>query len=232
MLALKGNRFSVFLLSMIAIILAGCATPQQQVKFSQQSLGGPSENIAVLQSNLPTVSVTFPGADCLLCIGAAMATHSQFRDHTKTLTSSDLQPLQDAVVARLRAKGLKAAKIATPIEVRKLNSVKEAREGHARQDFSQFAKEGYTTVVVIDIKQVGFRRKYASYIPTEPMKAGVTAEVYMVQLSDNKLLWFDNFDLSKGLVGEWDAPPKFPEITNAYFSLIEEFKDSVIEALK
>ncbi len=218
---------------LILALLGGCATaPQNKIDFSSQELAGANQKIGVIRSKIPEVAAEFPGADCLLCIAAALANHSSFRDHVKSLSSSDLAVLHDAVVSRLRAKGLEVVKLSDEIDVRKLDSVKEVRDGFAKNNFSSFQARGLTSLVVVDFKTVGFRRSHQNYFPSEPMKARVVAEVYMVRLADGKLLWFERYDLLKGTSGEWDNKPKFPEITNAFYSLVEEFKDQVIESIK
>jgi hypothetical protein len=62
------------------------------------------------------------------------------------------------------------------------------------------------------------------------MKAQVIAEGFLVNTIDGKYVWYQDYKLSKGVAGEWDIEPNFPQLTNAYFSLIEEFKDSFLGA--
>jgi hypothetical protein len=64
------------------------------------------------------------------------------------------------------------------------------------------------------------------------MKAILQGETYMVRIEDGKLLWFQPHNLSKGVVGEWDQAPKFPALTNSYYSLLEEYKDIVLGAFR
>ena len=217
----------------VAIGLASCATPPQTpISFSQQSLSGPKEQIGVVSTKIPSVSVDFPGADCLLCIGVAMAAHSTFREHASTLNAADLENLQDELVAKLKARGYRVARITEAVDVRSLDSVSDKKDGFAKYNFAKYKKDGYTALVVTEYKSVGFRRGYQSYIPTEPMKASLQGETYMVRIEDGKLLWFQPHNLSKGVVGEWDQPPKFPGLTNSYYSLLEEYKDIVLGSFK
>jgi len=228
---IKATRFLSILLG--GLILASCATPPQPpITFSQQSLSGAKEQIGVLSTKVPDVSVEFPGADCLLCIGVAMAAHSSFRDHAATLKATELNMMQDELVSRLKARGYRVAKINEPVEIRSLEAVSEKKDGFAARNFSKYKKDGFTALVVTEYKSVGFKRGYQSYIPTEPMKASIQAETYMVRLEDGKLVWYQPHNLSKGVVGEWDQPSKFPALTSSYYSLIEEFKDLVLGSFK
>lgn len=210
-------------------LLSGCATKQAAIHFSQESLAGKNEVIGVVASAVPEASVVFPGADCLACLLAAYAVNSEMRTHAKSVTTTELANLQDSMVNKLKSKGYKVVRINDPIVLNKLPSNSSQKEGYAKYDFSRYGKENITSLVVLNYKTVGFRRNYQAYIPVEPMKASATGEVYMVRLGDNKLLWHKDFDVIKGVTGKWDNPPKFPELTNSYYAMIEELKDSITD---
>lgn len=219
----------IVLTAVLLAFLSGCSTfVQKPVSFSPSSIQSGKVVIGVVQTKLPEFSVAFPGADCLLCIGLAMATHGKLRDHSKTLNTNDIQPLQDDLVKKLVAKGYSVKKIDQNIDFSKLKKNSDEKEGFSNYDFSNYAKEGINMLLVINLKEIGFKRGYQNYIPTEPMKAQVVAEGFLVNTSDGKYTWYQDYKLSKGVTGEWDVEPKFPQLTNAYYSLIEEFKDSFI----
>lgn len=210
-------------------LLSGCATKQAAINFSQESLAGKNEVIGVAASAVPGISVDFPGADCLLCLAAAYAANSDMRTHAKSVTTTELASLQDSMVNKLKSKGYKVVKIDDPIVLHKLPSNSSRKEGYAKYNFTGYSKQNITSLVVLNYKTVGFRRNYQAYFPVGPMKAAATGEAYMVSLVDNKLLWHKDFDVIKGVTGDWNNPPKFPELTNSYYAMIEELKDSIID---
>lgn len=217
------------LLVIVTLFFSGCSSVvQKSVIFNNNDITTGSKVVGIIGIKNPEVSVAFPGADCLLCIGVAMASHGVLRDHAKTLNSSELTLLQNDLVKKLNAKGYTVKVLDKSFDISKVEKNNEVKEGYSKYNFSSFAKEGVNSILVLNIKEVGFKRAYQSYVPTEPMKAQIVADGYMVNVSDNKLLWFKEYKLSKGVVGEWNVEPKFPLLTNSFYSLIEEFKDTVI----
>jgi len=218
------------IMGVFAILLVGCATPQKPLPFSQTSVPTGNGMIGVIQTKIPDFSVNFPGADCLLCIGLAKAAHYNLISYSESLKTDELISFQDDVVKKLNAKGFKAKKLSEQLEFKTLNSIprSDRKEDYSEWDFKSFAKDNIQVLLVINYKQIGFRRGYQSYFPTEVPKANIIVEGYMVNLADNKLIWYKEFSMLKGTVGDWDVSPKYPELTNQYFSLIEDFKDSFL----
>ena len=53
----------------------------------------------------------------------------------------------------------------------------------------------------------------------------------MVNLKTNAYEWYSPIDINKA-AAMWDQPPKFPDLTNAYFQAIELGKDAVLKPLQ
>jgi len=83
--------------------------------------------------------------------------------------------------------------------------------------------------LVIDITALGFTRTYSAYIPTSDPKSLLRGAGYMVNLSNNTYEWYLPVVVSKGADRNWDEPPKFPALTNAYFQGLELGKDRFLE---
>jgi hypothetical protein len=216
-----------------SVLITGCGSiAQKPVSFENNALPSGKNTIGVLQTKIPEVSVEFPGAACLLCIGIANATHGVFKDHAKTLNTKDLEPLQSDLINKLNTKGFKVKELSANFELSKLEKNANQKEGYSKYNVASLAKEGINAVLVLEVKEIGFKRSYQNYIPTEPMKAQIVANGFLVNIADNKLLWHKEYVLSKGVQGEWNIEPKFPELTSSYYSLIEEFKDSVLSEFK
>lgn len=224
-------KFAAILVS--SVFITGCGSiTQKPVSFDTNSLPTGANIIGVLQTKTPDLSVEFPGASCLLCIGIANATHGVFKDHVKTLNTSDLEPLQSDLISKLNSKGYKVKVLSSNFELSKLEKNSSTKEGYSKYNFANLAKEGVNAVLVLEVKEIGFKRAYQNYIATEPMKAQIVANGFLVNIADSKLLWHKEYMLSRGVRGEWNVQPKFPELTNAYYSLIEEYKDSVLSEFK
>jgi hypothetical protein len=82
--------------------------------------------------------------------------------------------------------------------------------------------------LVISITSLGFLRTYSAYIPTSPPKGLLEGVGYMVNLKTNNYEWYERVTIIKSADGNWDEPPQFPGLTNAYFQTLELGKDSFL----
>lgn len=220
-----------FSLIALCIFVSGCAsTPQQPVQLSQDALSAKSSRIGVAMKTLPKVDTYFPGANCLMCLGAASIANSALTKHTQTLPYEDLPKLKDEVATLLGRKGIEVTVIPETIDIDSLSSHDTKAPNIARKDFSPF-KQKYKVdkLVVIDIDILGMERTYSSYFPTNAPTAVLKGTGYLVNLSNNAYEWYMPISITRGADGNWDEPPKFPGLTNAYFTVLEEGKDSFLK---
>jgi len=209
----------------VAASLAACQTvPQGPVALAHDKLGAQSGRIGVAMSE-PKVDLYLPGAGCLLCMAAATMANSSLNTYSHTLKDDELVQVKGEIVELLRKKGVDASVVDGPLAINDLPSLKGGPNTSPR-DFSSFAKR-YDHLVVIDVRQLGFVRNYAAYVPTSDAKATVSGAAYMVDLKTNALEWYDNLAVLKAADGAWDEAPKFPGLTNAYFQAIELGKDQI-----
>lgn len=222
------NRISM-LLAVFAIALGGCVTaPQLPVQISKDSLASKTTKVGVAMTPLPKVDTQFPGAGCLLCIAAASVANQSLTNHIQTLSYEDLPELKNEMAKLLRNTGVETKVIDEPLTLDKLPSFSSKEPNFARQDYSSLkAKYDVDKLLVINITALGAWRQYANYFPTEDPKAVFSGTGYMVNLSNNALEWYLPVDVRKGSDQNWDEPPKFPGLTNAYFIAIETGKDAL-----
>lgn len=83
--------------------------------------------------------------------------------------------------------------------------------------------------MVFNITTLGISRTYADYFPTSDPKALLQGSGYLVNLSNNTYEWYLPVNVTKSTDGNWDEPPKFPGLTNAYFQALEIGKDSFLK---
>lgn len=217
-------------LGLVVLALTGCATaPQRSVAWQPTIVGG-EEKVGVVMTALPEVGTTLPGASCLLCLAAASVANSSLSSHSKTLPVEDLPKLKDRVAEGLRKKGAKVVVIDETLDVAKLPKAKQKGVDLAPRDYTSLrGKYGVDQLVVISINQLGFERPYAAYIPTSEPKAAITGSGYMVNLTTNAYAWYQPVNVRISAEGNWDEPPNFPGLDNAYFQAIETAKDTLLQ---
>lgn len=218
----------------VVIFLGGCASPPQQslVPLNQDILGSKASRIGVAMTKLPKVDTDLPGASCLLCMAVASAANSALTAHANSLPTEDLAKLKSEIAALLRSKGADVMVIEEEINVSVLPDSKIKGENFAKKDFSSM-KQKYLIdkLLVIDITALGFIRTYSSYVPTSDPKGMLRGAGYIVDLNKNAYDWYLPINITKSTDDNWDEPPKFPGLTNAFFQTVEIAKDGFLNSL-
>lgn len=221
-------------LAAIAVGLGGCATrPPSPVSLAEDSLNSQTGRLGVAMTALPKVDTEFPGAACLLCLAAAATANSSLTAHANTLPYEDLPKLKNEVADLIRSKKkANVTVIPEDLKVGELADYGTVGPNIARKDFSPL-KQKYKIdkLLVIDITALGFTRPYSAYIPTSDPKALLRGAGYIVNLNNNTYEWYMPVIITKSADKNWDEPPKFPGLTNAYFQALELGKDRFFEPL-
>lgn len=223
------KQFSIALIA-VSFVLGGCAAPPQQpIALSSASLPAEGAKVGVAMSPIPNPDTYFPGANCLLCMGAASVANSSLTNHTHTLPTDDLAKMKGELADLLRKKGQKVTVIDDAIKVDDLPKF-EGGPNKARRDFSSLrAKYGIDKLVMVNITQVGMTRNYSSFVPTGAPQGTVEGVAYLLNLNDNSYEWFAPLHQVTSAAGEWDEAPQFPGLSNAYFQAVEGTRDAVLQ---
>lgn len=212
------------------MLLYGCVgTPQLPVALDKISLNDSKNKVGVVLQTLPSPTLYLPGADCLLCYAVAKVANSSLGTHAKTLIPAEFSLVKSELIKKLRMKGVDVVAIEADIDFKALPKLTSDVPNTAKYDFANLKSQyGITQLLVIDINAIGFERPYASYIPTGDPNAIIRGTAYMVDLTNNAYKWYKPISLIKSAEGDWKEPPTYPGLTNAYFSLIEEGRESIL----
>jgi len=226
------NIYLLLLLIIIASFLSGCATtkPQPPISYDETKIDPRVTKIGIVSATIPSPNTSFPGAACLLCIAAAELTNKKLTDHVKTLPTEELNEIVEMIHDRIQKRGLNTLRINKIIDHNEFPAVKVRQENFAKRDYSRLKTEyAIDKLLIISIPTVTVLRNYSGYFPTSPPKVVIKGEGAIINLSDGSLEWFLPIDITRGVIGEWDEPPSFPGLTNAYFEAIEVTKDTFIK---
>lgn len=223
--------FRASLWAVVAIVLGGCAsTRQQSVQLDQSTLISRESRLGVAMTALPKVDTHLRGAGCLLCMAVASGANSTLTTYTQTLPYEELPKLKNDMADLIRKKGTIATVIAEDLKIDALGDFGGKGPNIAKKDFSTLKKKyNIDKLLVIDITAVGMLRTYSSYIPTSDPKGVLEGTGYIVNLSSNTYEWYLPVNVVKSTDNNWDEPPKFPGLTNAYFQALEIGKDSFLK---
>jgi hypothetical protein len=213
------------------VAMTGCAVaPQTPIQLTPSTLQSKAR-IGVVMTALPQVEMNMPGAACLLCMAAASVANSSLSTHTKTLPYEDLPKLKNQLAQALGQKTKEVTVIDAPLDLSKLPDAPTKGPNLASKDFSSLQKiYGVDKLLVIEIKALGMERSYAGYIPNGAPLSLLDGAGYIVNLSNNTYEWYKPVRVTRAADGgNWDEPPKFPGLTNAYFQVLEMGKDEFLK---
>ena len=214
----------------VSTLLAGCITPPQEpIALTPKSVAPPAK-IGVAMAQMPKADTQILGASCLLCYAAASAGLSSLTSHTQTLSLEGIPKLKEDVAALIRKKGGDATVIADDINIEALTDISTEAPNVARKDFASLAKKyPVDKILILEVNAIGMTRSYSSYFPTGDPKAMLQGKGYLVNLKNNTYEWYLPVYVLKGTEGNWDEPPKFPGLTNAYYQVLEISKDNFLQ---
>lgn len=180
-------------------------------------------------AELPKPDTAFPGANCLLCLGVANGMHSSLSKEVQTFSTAELKPLPHDVVALLKKRGLDAVLIDEPLKIDALPDLNAGDTvNKSRKNFTSLkAKYNIDRLVVIHFTALGVWRSYSAYVPTDPPKAVVVGSASLIDLATHSLEWYQPVTISRAADEDWDEPPKFPGLTNAYYQVLESGMDVI-----
>lgn len=224
---------SIVVVAAMAALLGGCATPpQRSIELSTNYFSSEKTKagkVGVVMAELPKPDTAFPGAGCLLCIAVANGTHSALNSEVQTFSTAELKPLPSDMVALLKKQGLDAILIDEPLKIGDLpNLGASPPQDKSRKNFSSLkAKYGIDRLLVIQFTALGVWRSYSAYVPTDLPKAVVVGNASMVDLATHSLEWYLPVSISRAAEGNWDEPPKYPGLANAYYQVLETSMDAI-----
>jgi hypothetical protein len=224
-------KFHAGLVLAVVMLAGGCVTaPQQPISLSQDAIGAKTGRLGVAMTPLPKQDTQVPGASCLLCLAAASMANSGLTAHARTLPYEDLPKLKSDFADLLRKKNAEVTVIEEALDVAALPDFQVSGPNVARKDFSSLQqKYKVDKLLVIDITAIGFIRTYSSYIPTSDPKSLLQGTGFIVNLKNNVYEWYQPVFVTKSADKNWDEPPSFPGLTNAYFQAIELGRDSFLQ---
>jgi len=209
------------------LTLTGCAHVQPPVALDHQFWDNKEQTIGVAITAVPQPVLALTGNQGLLDLAINTSVNSTLRGNVEKWQVNDLNTLPDAIVARLKAKGYKAKRINEPVN---LTAYKEAsfREGYNPRDLSSLkATYGVDRLLLINVLATGATRSYYSFVPTSAPMAQVGGQGMVVDLTDNKLLWFKPFVVVQAAQGEWDEP-NYANLTNAFYQAMDTSRQQMI----
>lgn len=218
-----------FVVLAVSVLGACVAAPQLPVALNNQVLESEQNRVGVIMSRLPDLDVQLPGAACLLCLALAESMNASLSSHVNSLNAQEFTVVKSDLVKRLKAKGVNVVPIEEPFDASDFPKYSSDLPNTAKQDFSALKNEyNISHLLVVDVTFLGMWRSYANYVPTSDPVAYLKASIYLVNLENNSYEWFLPLELKQSAQGDWDEPPNFPGLTNAYYQVLAEGREEIV----
>ncbi|GFM52845.1 hypothetical protein PSCICL_50350 [Pseudomonas cichorii] len=209
------------------LTLTGCAHNQPPVPLTQEFWDAKEPTIGVAITVVPEPVMVLTGNQGLLDLAINTSVNSKLSGNVEKWQVKDLNTLPDAIVAKLQAKGYKAKRIDAPVDLKTYKEL-SFREGYAIRDLTPIkAAHGVDRLLLVNILGTGATRSYYSIVPTSVPMAQVGGQGMIVDLTDNKLLWFKPFAAVQAAQGEWDEPT-YTNLTNAFYQAMDTSRQQMI----
>ncbi|WP_207262358.1 hypothetical protein [Pseudomonas sp. GW101-3H06] len=209
------------------LTLTGCAHVQPPVPLDKQFWDAREPTIGVAITVVPPPVLALTGNQGLLDYAINKGVNSKLSDNVEQWQVRDLTTLPDVIVAKLQAKGYKVKRIDEPVDL-KVYKETSFREGYMTRDLTPVkATHGVDRLLLVNVYATGATRSYYGFVPTSVPMAQVGGQGMVVDLADNKLLWFKPFVVTQAAQGEWDEPT-YTNLSNAFYQAVDNSRQQMI----
>lgn len=217
--------FSLILVSVF--LLSGCSNlPTQENVQIDPELWKSKQKIGIYVSPTPKITTGFPGAGCLLCYGVASLAHTALTKQVETFQAKQLADTKENLIALIKAKGAEVVIINALVS--KMPKAKVQPNPNIKKDYSIYKTQyDVDQLLVVSFSTVGVLRNYSGYVPVDTPKVVISGQYYMIDTKANNYSLFNPLNITKAAEGEWDKPPTFPGITNAFYQAEEAASDQL-----
>jgi len=214
------------------MVVAACASPKRlPVALSPKAVDATAGRIGLMLVLPEKPDTYFPGASCLLCLATANLMHSSLNAYTATLSKAEVLEIKTSLMDVLKDKKLEVIELPDASNLEAFSNLNEPQK--SPRDFSALkSRFQIERLMIVHIEQLGFERNFKAYVPQGLPSATVQGQSYIVNLSSNALEWFLPFSVKKVTNKNWDEPPSFPGLTNAYFQAIEAARKTIVTPLQ
>ena len=204
-------------------VLSGCGTVYKPIQLDASFWQDRQPVIGVAAEALPETGMVMLGQQGLLDVAINKGNAAPIIDQMKKLDVKRAAAISDNLAKGLSGRGFKVNNLST-IDVKAFPELKPAAnaEQYAPRDFSSLKSKGIDRLLLVSVVNVGTARNYYGFIPTSPPRAMFTVKGMMIDLKDNKLLWYNTHQATMAVADPWDQAPDYPNLSEAVMKNLSE----------
>jgi len=228
----------LLVLSFVVLFLSGCVSMTPDYSVREQFWAEKNKVIGIATTELPKPSTYQTGNQGLLDVAINSSGASELTKHMNQQDISSFYGARDQLFEYLKAKGYKVKKISEPIkekELAKFEAVNNADKKifYSNKDYRPLKQKlGVDKVIVLSVLQAGTSRNYYGFIPTSKPVGTSSMRGQIINLENNQIEWNQSVSRSTPAAGNWDNPPSYPELTEAFKSAFSETKLMLVNSFK
>ena len=197
-------------------LLGGCATGYKPIQLEASFWQDRQSVVGVVTETIPEPAAQMTGGQGLLDIAINKGNAGLMVDQLKRLDVKRAAAISENLAKGLSSRGIKVNQLAT-IDVKKYAEFKpEANpELYASRNFQELKSQGIDRLLLVSVVNIGTVRPYYGFIPMGPPRATFAVKGQLVDLKDNKLLWYNSHSATSVIAEPWDQEPDFPNLSAA-----------------
>ncbi|MBL8509537.1 hypothetical protein [Chitinimonas sp. JJ19] len=196
---------------------------QPQIALKPEFKTQKQETVAIVVGKLPKPMSMKVGAQGLLDVAINNAMASGLDKHLAGLDISRFNRVGQQFNSHLTEQGFAQVQLIEDFDFASLPEFKDKGRGtgFAGRDFRGLAQRYQASkIITLNVAAAGTLRAYYGFIPLEEPRARFMIEAQLVNLKDNSLEWYSTVDQVAPVVGPWDQPEAYPNLTKAFYGAL------------
>ena len=228
------NRlFCLLAVALMVVVVSGCSSTNRLRMPSKQGCG---EGCRVLfaQGVFGSPRYYKGGDQTKMDHVIAGVMQSQLMAHMKTLELDEFYGAFADLRLAFEQQGIEVLPQRVIIDYDNLQT-KSARNGSGKptKDFSYYDREyNADLIVMVKVERAGVERAYFGFVPLGSPDAVFSFKVIVVDPSNNDVVSNFSYKAEVDIEGEWDSPPGYRELSEAFYAAQNRAKDKLIEVVK
>lgn len=211
-----GRRYLVALV-LGASVLAGCATVQKPIPATRALFDNKERVVAVAIEKMPEPGQVMLGNQGLLDVVINRANAKAIVDRLQKQDFTMVSGLPEAFRKGLESRQIPVVMIAEPIDTETIPKFTEGSgEGMAVRDYRPLAKKYKADkLLLVTARSLGTVRSYYAFMPQGAPEGYVALTGQLIDLSTNRLEWYERVDTYANAKGDWDQAPEYDNLMRA-----------------
>lgn len=200
-----------------ASILAGCATVQKPIPATPALFDNKDRAVAIAIEKMPEPDQIMLGSQGLLDIAINRANAKAIVDRLRTQDFTTVSGLPESFRKGLESRQIKVVMINEPLVTEDMPKFTEGSgEGIALRDYRPLAKKyNADKLLLVTARSLGTIRSYYGFLPLGAPQGYVALTGQMIDLSSNRLEWYEQVESYTAANGEWDQAPDYENLMRA-----------------